>query len=67
MHMTVGGGIRSSTSNAYIKPAKNRTNLKILTNVLVQKVILENKIATGVEYSINGNKKALKANREVIL
>ena len=67
MHMTVGGGIRSSTSNAYIKPAKNRSNLKILTNVLVQKVILENKIATGVEYSINGNKKALKANREVIL
>ena len=67
MHMTVGGGIRSSTSNAYIKPAKNRSNLKILTNVLVQKVILENKIATGVEYSINGNKKALKANKEVIL
>ena len=67
MHMTVGGGVRSSTSNAYIKPAKNRSNLKILTNVLVQKVILENKIATGVEYSINGNKKALKANREVIL
>ena len=67
MHMTVGGGIRSSTSNAYIKPAKNRSNLKILTNVLVQKVILENKIATGVEYSINGNKNALKANIEVIL
>ena len=67
MHMTVGGGVRSSTSNAYINPAKNRSNLKILTNVLVQKVILENKIATGVEYSINGNKKALKANREVIL
>jgi len=67
MHMTVGGGVRSSTSNAYIKPAKNRSNLKILTNVLVQKVILENKIATGVEYSINGNKKALKANKEVIL
>ncbi|MDB4848017.1 choline dehydrogenase [Candidatus Pseudothioglobus singularis] len=67
MHMTVGGGVRSSTSNAYINPAKNRSNLKILTNVLVQKVILENKIATGVEYSINGNIKALKANREVIL
>ena len=67
MHMTVAGGVRSSTSNAYINPAKNRSNLKILTNVLVQKVILENKIATGVEYSINGNKKALKANREVIL
>ena len=67
MHMTVGGGVRSSTSNAYIKPAKNRSNLKILTNVLVQKIILENTIATGIEYSINGNKKILKANKEVIL
>jgi len=67
MHMTVGGGVRSSTSNAYIKPAKNRSNLKIITNVLVQKIILENTIATGIEYSINGNKKILKANKEVIL
>ena len=67
MHMTVGGGVRSSTSNAYIKPVKNRSNLKIITNVLVQKIILENTIATGIEYSINGNKKILKANKEVIL
>ena len=67
MHMTVGGGVRSSTSNAYIKPAKNRSNLKILTNVLVQKITLENKIATGVEYSINGRKETLKASKEVII
>ena len=67
MHMTVGGGVRSSTSNAYIKPAKNRSNLKILTNVLVQKIILENKIATGVEYSINGRKETLKASKEVLI
>ncbi len=67
MHMTVGGGVRSSTSNAYIKPAKNRSNLKIITNVLVQKITLENKIATGVEYSINGRKETLKASKEVII
>ena len=67
MHMTVGGGVRSSTSNAYIKPAKNRSNLKILTNVLVQKITLENKIATGVEYSINGRKETLKASKEVLI
>ncbi len=67
MHMTVGGGVRSSTSNAYIKPAKNRSNLKILTNVLVQKITLENKIATGVEYSISGRKETLKASKEVII
>ena len=67
MHMTVGNGVRSSTSNAYIKPAKKRTNLQILTDVLVERVILENKKATGIEYSINGEKKRLKAKKEVIL
>ena len=67
MHMTVGNGVRSSTSNAYIKPAKKRTNLQILTDVLVERVILENKKATGIEYSINGEKKTLKAKKEVIL
>ena len=67
MHMTVGSGVRSSTSNAYIKPAKNRSNLTILTGVLVQRVILKNKVATGVEYSINGQTKILNANTEVIL
>ena len=67
MHMTVGGGVRSSTSNAYIETAKKRANLKILTNVLVEKVTLENKKATGIEFSVNGNKKTLKANKEVIL
>ena len=51
MHMTVGNGVRSSTSNAYIKPAKNRLNLKILTGVLVEKIILENKKATAVSYT----------------
>ncbi len=67
MHVTGGSGVRSSTSNAYIKPAKNRSNLTILTGVLVQRVILKNKVATGVEYSINGQTKILNANTEVIL
>ena len=67
MHMTVGNGVRSSTSNAYIKPTKNRENLKILTGVLVQRVILNNKVATGIEYSIKGETKVTNANTEVIL
>jgi len=67
MHMTVGNGVRSSTSNAYIKPAKNRPNLTILTDVLVQRVILKSKVATGIEYSIKGQTKVTNANKEVIL
>ncbi len=67
MHMTVGNGVRSSTSNAYIKPAKNRPNLTILTDVLVQRVILKSKVATGIEYLIKGDTKVINANIEVIL
>ena len=67
MHMTVGNGVRSSTSNAYIKPAKNRPNLKILSGVLVQRVLLKNKVARGVEYKVNGKTEKLNANKEVIL
>ena len=67
MHMTVGNGVRSSTSNAYIKPAKNRPNLKILSGVLVQRVLLKNKVARGVEYKVNGKTEKLNASKEVIL
>ena len=67
MHMTVGNGVRSSTSNAYIKPIIKRPNLEIITGVLVERVILENKKATGVEYSVSGRKKTIKAKKEVLL
>ena len=67
MHMTVGNGVRSSTSNAYIKPAKNRPNLTILSGVLVQRVLLKNKVARGVEYKVNGKTEKLNASKEVIL
>lgn len=67
MHMTVGNGVRSSTSNAYIKPAKNRPNLTILSGVLVQRVLLKNKVARGVEYKVNGKTEKLNARKEVIL
>jgi choline dehydrogenase len=67
MHMTVGNGVRSSTSNAYIKPAKNRPNLTILSGVLVQRVLLKNKVARGVEYKVNGKTEKLNAIKEVIL
>ena len=67
MHMTVGNGVRSSTSNAYIKPAKNRSNLTILSGILVQRVLLKNKVARGVEYKVNGKTEKLNASKEVIL
>jgi choline dehydrogenase len=67
MHMTVDGGVRASASSAYIEEAKKRSNLTILSGVLVKRVLLNNKIATGVEYKRNGEIARVNANKEVIL
>ena len=60
-------GFRCSAAVAYLKPAKHRSNLTILTNSQASKVIFENKKAVGVEYIQEGIKKTVHANKEVIL
>lgn len=58
---------RCSSAVAYLKEAKRRSNLKVLTNCLVHRVILENGRATGVEYSRAGSTHRCMATREVIV
>ncbi len=65
MHMTVKKGVRWSTANAYLKPALNRPNLHVITGALTQRILLDGKRATGVEYLRNGRKQAINARREV--
>jgi choline dehydrogenase len=67
MHMTVKDGVRSSASREYLDPVKSRKNLTIVTGALVTKVVLEDKVAKGVEYVVNGKTKTAAASSEVIL
>ncbi len=67
MHMTVDNGVRASASNAYIDEAKKRPNLTIYSGVLVERVLLKDKTATGVEYKRKGEIIRVNANKEVIL
>ena len=67
MHMTVKNGVRWSTANAYLKPALRRSNLRVITAALTQRLLLEGKKAVGVEYLCDGNLESVYANREVIL
>ncbi|WP_110641144.1 GMC family oxidoreductase N-terminal domain-containing protein [Salinicola sp. CPA57] len=60
-------GRRSSTSEAYLKPNRSRANLKVMTETLVTKVVLEGTKATGVEYERDGQTHQVRATREVIL
>ncbi|MDO6546192.1 choline dehydrogenase [Pseudoalteromonas carrageenovora] len=67
MHMTVKDGVRSSASREYLDPVKTRSNLTVLTGALAQKVILDGKKATGIEYKVNGNVQTAHAAKDVVL
>ena len=67
MHMTVKDGVRSSASREYLDPVNSRKNLTIVTGALVTKVVLEDKVAKGVEYVVNGKTETAAASNEVIL
>ena len=67
MHMTVKDGVRSSASREYLDPVNSRKNLTIVTGALVTKVVLEDKVAKGVEYVVNGKVATAAASNEVIL
>lgn len=59
-------GERVSTSTAYLHPNKNRTNLHILTDALVTRVIVDNGRAVGVEYQRNGQYHIVRARETII-
>lgn len=64
---TTRGGWRNSTAQAYLKPARKRQNLVVLTEALTDKVVVEGKRATGVTYTVRGEKRTARAGKEVIL
>ena len=67
MDMTVGGGRRCSTANAYLRPAMHRTNLTVRTHALVTRVVFEGRRAVGVRYRQGDLRHLVRARREVIL
>lgn len=67
MHMTVSGGVRESTSRAYLRTARKRPNLTVLKHVLVDQLKLDGKRVTGVSGTHKGKPIQLNAGKEVIL
>ncbi|SDH14791.1 choline dehydrogenase [Vibrio xiamenensis] len=66
MHMTVDKGVRASTSNAYLRRALKRPNLTLMSGIVARKFLIENKVATGVEFEKSGQVFEAFANKEVI-
>lgn len=66
-HVNQKRGRRWSSARGFLKPALSRPNLRLETNVLVDKVIVENGRAVGVRFRQNGETIEARTQGEVIL
>ncbi len=64
---TILKGRRVSTATAYLKFARSRGNLSVLTKTLASEIHIENRRAMGVTVLAGGGKRRLAARREVIV
>lgn len=64
---TVKGGRRQSSAHCYLKPAKKRQNLKIVTGALCERICFDGQRASGVVVSVKGQATRYTASREVVL
>ena len=67
MHMTVRGGVRESTSRAYLDPVRSRPNLSVLTQAHACELDFEGSRAIAVIYERKGQRQRAAARREVLL
>lgn len=65
--ITSTGRLRSSASQAFLKPIMNRANLKVITDSMVSRIVLEKGRAIGVVVERGGKQHEIRATREVIV
>src|SRR2546421_5423082 len=64
---TTKGGRRWSAADAFLRPARRRQSLRIVTGALARRIVLDGDRARGVEYERAGKLERADAEREVIL
>jgi len=65
--MTVGAGRRCSAANAYLRPAMERTNLRVLTHALATRILFDGRRAVGVRYRRGDAVHEVLVRREVLV
>jgi choline dehydrogenase len=65
--LNVVQGARQSAADAYLRPALGRHNLKVFTDALVRRLMIERGRCVGVEYQVDGRSTTVKATSEVAL
>lgn len=64
---TIWKGRRQSASQTFLKQARGRPNLRVVTGATVDRLIFEGRRAVGVKASANGRAVEYRCGREVIL
>jgi len=60
-------GVRVSTAKAFLKPARERANLTVLTHAQATRIRLEGRRALGIEFAQAGEAAYAKVGRELLL
>jgi len=60
-------GVRASTARDFLRPVRNRPNLKVVTDALVDRLTFDGRTVRGVRFSQGGQVREVAARREVIL
>jgi len=64
---TAHKGFRWSTAKGFLRPARKRPNLTVVTKAQTSRVLFEGDKAVGVEYIKGGKRHQARADREVVL
>lgn len=65
--MTVRDGRRMSAWRSFVGPVEDSAALTVTTGALVDRVVVENGRAVGVEYVVDGERRTASASSEVVL
>jgi choline dehydrogenase len=65
--LRIRDGKRESVFGSYVRPLMSQSNLTVLTNALVSRLILDGKRVTGVEVVIDGQVRRFTAGCETVL
>ena len=65
--VTHKNGERWSAAKGYLTPVLSRPNLTVITEAMSTRILFEGRRAIGVEYLQGGERKQVKASREVLL
>ena len=67
LQLATRDGVRCSAATAYLKPARSRPNLTVISGALATRILFEGTRARGVEFMSGDRTTTVRATREVLM